>query len=232
VVGQPSDRYPAKDAWFRSSDWDEAAQAEFHKRLARARPQSRSQYRRLKAGRLLASGSRDVQEAGRRLLDDVIADPTTYEFERVSAHSALAAHSQAVGDLGEAERQLRLVFETRVRAHGSGGSNLDEVRFAEVLLSRGGRARLEEALALLESKAAEPVTFMATRFRTCLAGVRVSLALNDKRHAASWANEALKVAAATHSGLRNHPHLGLVETDAGTMRWLTTLAAGSAKSSQ
>jgi hypothetical protein len=68
-------------------------------------------------------------------------------------------------------------------------------------------------------------TFQSSRFRMCLAGVRVSLALGDKARAADWAVAALALAAATHSGLRNHPDLGLVETDSKTRAWLTAIAA-------
>jgi hypothetical protein len=58
-----------------------------------------------------------------------------------------------------------------------------------------------------------------------LAGVRVSLALSDKARAADWAVGALDLAAATHSGLQNHPDMGLVVTDSRTRAWLTAIAA-------
>ena len=41
--------------------------------------------------------------------------------------------------------------------------------------------------------------------------------------AAEWAQRALALAVATHSGLANHPKLGLIETDEATKSWLVAI---------
>lgn len=61
----------APTEWFRTSDWDDDARAEFEKRLGRARDHNRPQYLRIKALALRDAG--DKQAAGsllRRVLDE------------------------------------------------------------------------------------------------------------------------------------------------------------------
>jgi len=63
----------ATDRWFRSADWDEASQAAFTAKLARARPHNRYQYRRIKTLALLEARDRARQAAGRALLEENLA---------------------------------------------------------------------------------------------------------------------------------------------------------------
>lgn len=214
----------ARDAWYRSADWDDRARAEFETRLARARPWNRIQFRSIKALALLDSRDRRKQAAGREMLQWVISEGGGSHAETVTAICLLGAHEQDVGMLVDAERHLRQALD-RMSRDPSGGTQTEEVRLAEILLGRGGRATLEEARDLLEHRAKDPPLLLAAQFRMCVAGARVSLALDDDESAAEWAAAALRLSAATHSGLRNHPVLGLVETGTRTRRWLAEVAA-------
>ena len=215
----------SKDAWYRSADWDDGARAEFDAGLARSTREYRVQYRRIKAIALLGSGDTTKETAGRDLLEQTLADRDTRGDERTTALCLLGAFEHDAGRLDEAERHLRAAL-VLISSNPSGSSQLEEIRLAEILLARGERQHLEEARDLLDRRASPPPRFLSNRFRMCLAGARVSLALEDRARAADWATEALDLAASTSSGLANHPTLGLVETDAGTRAWLTAVAAG------
>jgi hypothetical protein len=212
------------DDWFRSTDWGPAAEAAFEARLARARPYKRPQYRRLKATVLLGTGDPVKAAAGSELLEGIAADLDAYRFEKVTALSQLGAFEHDGGRPEAAERHLRAALSLAAATRGSGTNELEEVRLAEILLQRGGRADLAEAAGLIDRLTPSKPVILASRFRKCLAGARVALALGDADRAAEWARTALELAAATHSGLANHPRLGLVETDEPTRAWLRTVA--------
>lgn len=222
-------RVVARDDWFRSPDWGIAARAEFESRVARARPRSRPQYRRIKAVALLDSGDPVKQAAGRGLLELTVVNRDSHEFERVSALSLLGAHEQDTGLIDAAERHLRAALDV-MAVHPSGGTELEAVRLAEILLKRGRRTELEEARDLIDRVGTSRPILLSSRFRKCLVGVRVALALDEIPHAKEWARQALALASAPHSGLANHPRLGLVETDDATRAWLAlVVGAGPGK---
>jgi hypothetical protein len=214
----------SRDEWFRSPDWGAEAEAVFEARLTRARPRSRPQYRRIKALALLDTGDPGKRVAGQELLEHIVADPDAYQFEKVLALSLLGANEQETGQLEAAERHLRAALSL-MATNMSGGTDLEEVRLAEILVDRGGRAELEEARDLIDRAGPSRPLFLSHRFRKCLVGVRIALALGDHLPAQNWARLALELASATHSGLANHPKLGLVETDDATTAWLAEVVA-------
>lgn len=230
MSGRRSNKKPAaasRDAWYRSSDWDERSRAEFETRLARAKPGNVVQYRRIKGIALLESGNRTKEAAGHELLEQIVSGRDAPGHERITALCILGAHEQDRGRLIDAERHLRAALG-QMASNPSGSTQLEEIRLAEILLAKGRQSDLDEARDLLDRRAASPPRFLSARFRMCVAGVRVSLALKDRTRAADWAASALDVAASPHSGLANHPTLGLVETDAATRAWLAAVAAGRA----
>lgn len=209
------------EAWYRSPEWDER---DFRARLARARPHNQIQYRRIKAHALLASAQPDKRAAARELLREIIEARETPEFEKVMALSMLGEHALRLGDLDDAEARLRSALDL-LEGGASGGSGLEATWLAEVLLARGGRSRLEEAKALLDHSATSPPLLLSSQFDLCLIAVKVTLALGDNDEARTWARTALDLASATHSGLANHPTLGLVEADQQVRDWLVAIAA-------
>lgn len=213
------------DDWYRSADWDEAARAEFANRLARARADNRVQYRRVKALALLETGDPVREAAARALLEENLATPGLFDFERVVALHRLADTERSAGRLDEAERLLRQASSVG-GPDGNGTSGEEETELAEILLERGGQERIAEAKALLDRRSEEMPLFARSRFRLCVAQVRVSLALGDRAIAQEWAVAGLQVAGEKHSGLTYHPSLGLVDSDVSTMAWLEAVASG------
>jgi hypothetical protein len=212
------------DDWYRSANWDEAARAEFDTRLARARADNRIQYRRIKALALLESGDPVREAAGAALLQANLASPDLFDFERVVAFRRLAEMERAAGRLDEAERRMRQALSVG-GPDGNGTSGEEETALAEMLLERGGRERIAEARALLDRRSEDVPLFARSRFRLCVAQVRVSIALGNQDLAQEWAVAALRVAGEEHSGLTHHPNLGLVESDPSTIHWLEAVAS-------
>jgi len=79
---------------------------------------------------------------------------------------------------------------------------------------------------LVERRAADRHPFLNARFETCLTAAKVAMALGEPAAAAEWAREALALADADHSGLANHPRLGLVQLTSQTRAWLSDVANG------
>lgn len=213
----------ASDDWYRSPDWDATVKAEFERRLARARPKGRAQYRHIKATALVATNDPRMQASAFALWEQNLTDPNAYEFERVTALSFLGAYEQKAGLFAAAEAHLRAALDL-MASNRSGSTDLEEVRLAEILIQRGGSAALLEARSLIEQLGETQPLLLNDRFRKCVAGARVAIALGDDGQAADWSRQALALASARHSGLANHPSLGLVETDASMRAWLAAVA--------
>jgi hypothetical protein len=212
--------------WYRSNDWGEAAERDFRRRLTRARTHNQIQYRRIKAASLLETGDAAKVAAGRRLLTEVAQSPDAPDFEKVIALTMLGRRALEEGRLDEADGCLREALGIS-GPNGSGTTGLEEAWLAQVALARGDTAGLRHARALVELRAADPPMILSARFEVTLTAARVALALDDRAAAASWARTALEVADAEHSGLANHPGLGLVQINPATRAWLSEVADGA-----
>lgn len=214
----------AKDRWYRSADWDEASQAEFAARLSRARPYDQVQYRRIKALALLDTDDSARQQAGRAMLEENLAIPDLFSFERTVALATLARHERSRGRLTDALRALRQALAVG-GPDASGTTGEEEIELAEVLLAQGGEADIREAKSLLDRRGSDPPIFVRSRYRLAVGQTRVCLALGDPSAAAAWASQALELAETEHSGLRNHPELGLVDPPDAERTWLRDVAS-------
>lgn len=192
-------------------------------RLARARPGNRVQYRRIKGCALLESKDRRAEKAGHALLEGNAVNPDAAGFERTMAYSNLGSHEADAGRVGAAEPLLRAALD-RLALDRSGGSGLEPTILAEILIGRGDARSLEEARNLLDRNLDDVPLLPRDRFRMCVAGTRAAVALR-KSDAPVWASEALRYASATHSGLRNHPKLGLFTAEGRTVAWLERVAS-------
>ena len=216
-------RHP--DDWFRSGDWDEASQAEFATRLARARPHNRAQYRRIKALGLLESDDPAGHAAAKAMFEENLADPDLPEFERTLALTTLARHERSTGRLASAVRRLRDALAVG-GADGNGTNGEEEIELAEMLLARGSQTDLIEAKRLLDRRASAPPLFVRSRYRLAVAQARACARLGDDEGARAWASTALDVAALKDSGLPHHAELGLADADAEELAWLRSAAEG------
>jgi hypothetical protein len=208
------------DEWFRSPLWDEAARHEFERRLARARPQNRQQYLRVKAVTLLDAGHPD---AAAGLLQRVVDAGD-------SAHHEVAFAWEQLGDLAAArgDRLVAEQFYRRILAEHpslSGTTGCIEIALAEVLLDADGVESRAEALALLDTWMARPgLKFDHQLFRWHLALIRAAEAMGDRETVRRAARSALELAARGPQ-LPRHKDVGLVRTDRATLSRLRELAA-------
>jgi hypothetical protein len=214
-----------RDDWFRSGDWDEASRAEFATRLARARPQSRAQYRRIKALGLLESGDPVGHAAARAMFEENLADPDLPEFERTLALATLARHERSTGRLASAVRRLRDALAVG-GADGNGTNGEEEIELAEMLLAQDSQSDTLEAKRLLDRRASDPPLFVRSRYRLAVAQARACARLGDDAGTREWASSALDLAALENSGLPHHLALGLADAKEEELAWLRGAADG------
>ena len=210
---------PTADDWFRSGDWGASGEGAFRARLSKARGHNQAQYRRIKAHSLLATGDPAKTAGARQLLREIVEGSDSQDFEHVMALSTLGKLALDDGRIDDAEASLRTAMRLIENGTG-GGSDLEEAWLAEALVARGERGDLEDARAIMERRVSSPPLILSARFQVWLTAARVAMAGGDDSAAATWARAALEVAAAEHSGLANHPGLGLPDVDQETRDWL------------
>jgi tetratricopeptide (TPR) repeat protein len=202
------------DDWFRSPAWDADAQADFERRLARARGHSRPQYVRIKGLALADAG--EVHAA--RVLWERVLDSDGYEFEKAAAREHLA-DSYAAEDPERAIQLFRTIVDSR-----SGTTSTKQIKLAELLLDRGTHDDLSEANGLLSEWVHSSLPFPAAKFRWNLAVIRLSEASKDREAIRDAAHRALDLADQGPVFAR-HPTVGVVEADSATINRLQDLAA-------
>ena len=209
----------ADDDWFRSPDWSPVAQAEFEKRLARARNYNRAQYLRIKGLHLAKAGEKNgARELWQRVLQ------STDELARSQQPSALEhlGDSYAREDPATAESYYRRLLTEYPPLNGT--SQTVEVSLAELLIDKGDRPSLDEAMVLLNAWIEKGIAqFPSMLFRWHLALIRIAQATGEK--------ETVQRAARTALGLADrgpvfprHKEVGVVRADAKTLRRLRKLA--------
>jgi len=165
------------DEWFRSPDWSAEAQKDFEARLARARPYNRAQYVRIKGLALHKAGER---RGARELWERVLQ--STEELATTQQASALEHLGDSyVGDnAAAAEDYYRRLLEEHPTLNGT--SHTAEISLAELLIGKGNRDSMEEALALLNSFLERGTSqFPSVLFRWHLALISIAQATGRKR---------------------------------------------------
>jgi len=191
------------DDWYRSEVWDETTRHAFEGRFARSRtPFHRAQYLKIQGATLTATNKPRKVEAGRALLERVIADYPDEVMMVANAHSALADSYLRDDGLSQAIEHLRLCL---ILEKGRHFEHRADLRLAEVLIAcNPSEAELDEAAALLDE-----------------AGERV--------FSAAHAREALALLADNTPKLTRHPDVGLIRTDAETVNEMERLAGESGR---
>lgn len=205
------------DQWYRSAEWDSAAQEEFERRLARARSWNRPQYLRIKAISLLDA---DLREAAKALWERILTDPEANSMELAGANEKLANLARSEGDIGRAEELYREVLRRWPSLDGT--SDQVDLSLAELLCDRG---EYHEALTFLDTYAerCEEDGFDSTWFRWHVIRVRIAQATGDDSTVQASARTALDLASRGPEFSR-HPDVGLVHADDATLSWLWSIA--------
>lgn len=205
------------DEWFRSPRWDPEEQAEFERRLGRARRTSRAQYLRIKGLALNAAGH---TAAARSLWLRVLEDPDA-SIQRWSTLEHLGDLDFDVDpDAAEARYRQLLAEDPTLNAT----SQMTEVRLAELLTGRGTPAALAEAWALLERWRAERHSpFPANHFAWEVACARWGEAAGRSDIVRDSARRAIELSTAG-SPFPRHPAAGVVRAERAVMEWLRSRA--------
>jgi len=203
--------------WYRTPDWDAAAQADFEARLARARPWGRVQYLNIKAGQLAEAGLLDEAVV---LQERSIADPGAVPFHSNGVRESMAQIRIAQGRTDDAILLLRYILENP--ATGNGTSGATDISLLELLVERRDRSSRDLAKKLIEHRLGMPddglpVNVHSFRFAVCM--VRHARVLRDRQMRREWAARALQAADAPPV-LPRKPFFGVVKADEKTLHWL------------
>ena len=187
--------------WFRNTEWNAAIEADFRTGMSRARS-GRSQYLRIQASYLADSHPR----VALALLDEFFA--STDLFDAAQAHVDRARAFVALGDLDaamssyeDALQREREFPRLRTTAYTD---------YACLVANHHVASRYSRALEVLNARPEEPL-FPLERYRKHGARALLLLDLGRDEEAVRAAESAMEAARQVSSGLRYHPHLGLVE---------------------
>ena len=205
-----------RDDWFRRVSWTDSDQQDFEQRLARARSHMRPQYLRIQALSLVQTCEPDLIQAAQSLIDRFLREyadhwQTAFVYElRGQAHEALDEILAALNSYRQ---------RPNVQSHAW-------LRFGWLVVGRKLTRLYAEADGVLdEFGTLMPFPYEQYRYHSIRAVVAAQKGHMSK--AKEQAALALAAAAATHSGLRYHPNLGLVGDAQDEMRdQLEILAAG------
>jgi hypothetical protein len=162
-----------------------------------------------------------TREIGRALLRRVIEDYPDDDLETKCAWEQLGDSLAREGRLNDAENALRETLR-RIQASAtgvSGTSGTTELRLAEVLISRGDTASIDQAgklLTIVESAVRTQAFLRDVLYRYFLACARVAHAQRAPEAAAELARAALQVADDTSTPLPRHPTVGWAKSAART----------------
>lgn len=193
--------------WFRKTTWSEADQAGFFARLKRSRGAGKkAQYLRIQACHLEATQRPELIWAALSLLDKMLAEyPEQGELasaqgQKASCLAALGRTDEAIASYRDALNTERKFPMRRTRAWLEFGRFVCDHRLVDLY---------DEAWAVLDELKYE-LMFATDVYE--LSGIRAIIAAHkgESDRAKQFAETALEAAAATHSGFRYHPKVGLV----------------------
>jgi tetratricopeptide (TPR) repeat protein len=188
------------DNWFRNTDWDQAIEANFRRRLGRARGM-RSQYLRIQASHLATTHPRVALD----LLDEYFASGS--HFDLAQAHADRARALLALGELEEAVSSYEAALQREREFPNLRTSASTD--FACLVVNERLTPLYARALEVLDERPEEPLLPLE-RYRKNGARALLLLNLGQDDEAARFAAVAVEAAREAHSGLRYHPDLGLV----------------------
>lgn len=192
--------------WFRRTNWTPEIEADFHVRLARARPANRAQYLRIQALHLQEAGGVARLRKALELLDLMLAKYPD-RIELAEAHHGRGKCFIGLDEIDAAVGALRASFVTQRTVPNVRGPAY--LTFGLLVTRERRTALYDEALAALDEFGGREIL---PRQQYEAAAIR-ALVLDAKgahRDAAAAAQRALDSAAKTHTGLRYHPRLALV----------------------
>ncbi|MGB3709199.1 tetratricopeptide repeat protein [Gordonia sp. (in: high G+C Gram-positive bacteria)] len=199
--------------WFRSTEWTPEVEAEFDVRLQRARKYKRPQYLRVQGVTLKRAGDVETaRELWLRVLDEEDNSESASALEHLADSWTLEDPARAIDYYRTMLAKFPDLKSTSFTA---------PIKFAELLLDRGGPSDIVEAdAALAFPLGIAPLPDMDFRRQVALA--RLGRIRGDNAAVRSAAQTALELAAKGPI-FTYHPNVGLVDTDAKTLQQLRRL---------
>jgi len=213
----------AKD-WFRKKRWTDEDQADFFAHLKTARGQSaKAQYLRVQAAEFLQAGTEDTTRAAMALLQRLLTDYPE-RLELAPAFDLLGECCDRLGLYNDA-----ISFYRKAVDHQRAFPNVQTtayLSFALLIAKQRRRNDYSEALSILDEWGCLN-DFPVMIFEIWAARALIYKDKGMPQEAVKCARHALDAAAATHSGFRNHPRLGLVgEKDRWLVEQMETISIG------
>lgn len=195
--------------WFRRSSWSDHDREEFYARLKRSRSAGKkAQYLRIQASYLAQAG---YHSAAIELLDQMIAmypERTQLAQAHVQKAESLAKLGRvdgAIQEFREALQAERDIPNVRTNAW------LDYAWFVVKLELAGFYDEVSRVL--MEFRDERGIKLPALEYRYAAVQALLAEACGEMESAQDYANRAFAEAAKSHSGLRNHPNVGLVGSE-------------------
>jgi tetratricopeptide (TPR) repeat protein len=190
----------ATHGWFRNKDWNPAIEAEFLKKLHRAR--GKAQYLRIQAGYLAERHPRTALA----LLDRYFAlgehfDQAQAYLDQAKAYLTLGQTQDAIQSLKKALGREREFPNLKTQAWSC---------YALLVATDGLKQLYDDALKVLEEHKPNATSFPVDGFLWNSAHALIADAKGKRRVAQEYSTRAMQFAELTHSGFRYHPNVGLV----------------------
>ena len=211
--------------WFRRTDWTPELEADFDKRLARAREWNRPQYLRIQALHLVQAGGELRLRKALELIDRFMSGPT--DDQLAPAYDVRAKAHAKLGEDDAAFEAYRRSCDARRQKRTIGTDAYLEFGF--LAIDRRRADLYDEAVRLLdEFGGGGSAPFPMQQYKHHAIRAIVSDARGDRATARVHANLALEAAAKTNSGLPYHADVGLVgHPDTSVHVTLVRLARGT-----
>jgi hypothetical protein len=212
-----------RDNWFRRTSWTDADQQDFERHLARARPLKRPQYLRIQSVHLVQTGDPALIQVAQSLIERFLRENGD-DVEIAFVHELSGQGHEALDEVLPALNCYRQAMAAERRRRNVQSNAW--LRFGWLVIRRKLTSLYLEADSVLEEFAKlMPFPYERYRYHSIRAIVAAHRGYVSK--AKEEAGLALAAAAATHSGFRYHPTLGLVNDAGEEMRGLLEiLAAG------
>jgi tetratricopeptide (TPR) repeat protein len=190
----------SRTSWFQNPVWSEAAEKHFREKLRRVR--DKSQPLRIQASFL----RRTYPEVSLRLLEEYFSLPDRCQDSVAGQHRA-----EVLLTLGRVPDAINAYLQAIERESDVGAVQTEARRdFSFLVATRKLREHYQRALLVLGDA---DLLFPVQRFTHHASIAMISADSGDQQSAREHAESALKVAAATTSGLRYHSGFGLVGED-------------------
>ena len=192
--------------WYRCTDWNAQSEAEFFRRLKRARRQ-KPQYLVIQAGTLVGTGRPEVGAAALNLIERFVQE----HYEEFFASGAFHTKARALLILERWEEAFQ-AFEDALAARRAMPNVIDNawLEYPLAIARRRARDRYQRALEVLnEFVSPTALVFPIQEFQYFATLALISADEGDRDGASRWARNAL-TATTKQTPFPRHPDLGLV----------------------